>query len=193
VGATWPQRKCAGQARPAHSHQDNQDEKREDNALIRIRAEKDFWAGLLYVLLAAGFLWLGRDLKMGAASRMGPGYFPLTLGWILGAFGVISVVRSFLADGAPVGRIAWKQLVLITAAVLAFGFLVGTAGLVFALPALVIISALSSQESVYDLKGLVILVGLTLFCILVFVKGLGVPMPIIGSWFENFVPLNWQR
>jgi putative tricarboxylic transport membrane protein len=25
--------------------------------------------------------------------------------------------------------------------------------------------------------------GLTIFCILVFVKGLGVPLPLLGSWF----------
>src|SRR6185312_7888656 len=80
------------------------------SALIKIRAEKDFWAGLLYVLLAAAFLWFGRDYKMGAAARMGPGYFPLTLGWILGAFGAVSMVRSFFSNGAPVGNIAWKKL-----------------------------------------------------------------------------------
>jgi len=161
--------------------------------LIKIRAEKDLWAGLLYVLLAAAFLWFGRDLKMGAASRMGPGYFPLTLSWILGAFGVISIVRSFVADGSAIGRIAWKQLALITAAVMAFGFLIDTAGLMFALPALVIISALASQQSVYDLKSLLVLVGLTVFCIIVFVKGLGVPMPILGSWFEHAAVVAPQR
>jgi hypothetical protein len=25
--------------------------------------------------------------------------------------------------------------------------------------------------------------GLTLFCVLVFLKGLGVPLPVIGEWF----------
>jgi hypothetical protein len=25
--------------------------------------------------------------------------------------------------------------------------------------------------------------GLTLFCVLVFIKGLGVPLPVIGHWF----------
>jgi Tripartite tricarboxylate transporter TctB family len=163
------------------------------SALIKIRAEKDFWAGLLYVLLAAAFLWFGRDYKMGAAARMGPGYFPLTLGWILGAFGAVSMVRSFFSNGAPVGNIAWKKLAIITVAVLAFGFLIDNAGLVFALPALVILSALASEQSVYDFKALLILVGLTVFCVVIFVKALGVPMPILGSWFDNFAPLVWQR
>ena len=161
--------------------------------MLKIRAEKDFWAGVFYVLLAAAFLWFGRDYKMGAASRMGPGYFPLTLGWIMGGFGVISIVRSFMHEGSPVGGIAWKKLAIITAAVLVFGFLVGKAGLIFALPALVLISALASEQSEYDIKALGVLVGLTVFCIVVFVKGLGVPMPIFGAWFDGIVPPSWQR
>jgi hypothetical protein len=26
-------------------------------------------------------------------------------------------------------------------------------------------------------------VGLIIFCVLVFIKGLGLPMPLLGSWF----------
>lgn len=161
--------------------------------MLKIRAEKDFWAGVLYVVLAAAFLWFGRDYKMGTAARMGPGYFPITLGWILGGFGAVSIVRSFLTDGSPVGGIAWKKLTVLTVAVIAFGLLVGKAGLIFALPALVLISALASEQSEYDIKALAVLVGLTAFCIVVFVKGLGVPMPIFGAWFDGVVPPSWQR
>lgn len=161
--------------------------------MLRIRSEKDFWAGLFYVALAAAFLWLGRDYRFGVASRMGPGYFPLTLGWVLFGFGALSMLRSFLTDGMPVGGIAWKKLAIITVGVLAFGALVQTAGLVFALPALVVISASASDQSIYDVRSLLVLVALTAFCILVFVKGLGVPMPILGTWFDGAVPASWQR
>lgn len=160
---------------------------------MRIRAEKDFYAGLLYVLLAAGFLWLGRDYKMGAASRMGPGYFPIVLGWALCAFGVASILRSFFTDGTPIGSIAWKSLGWVTAGVLAFGLLISTGGLLVALPALVLLASRASSDTRYDFKGLLILLALTVFCVLVFVKGLGVPMPILGSWFNGVVPATWQR
>ncbi len=159
----------------------------------RIRAEKDFYAGVLYALLAIAFLWFGREYKMGAASRMGPGYFPLTLGWIMLGFGVVSMVRSFFVDGAPVGGVAWKKLAIITLAIVVFAALLPGAGLVFALPALIAISALASQQSEYDLKALLALIGLTIFCVVIFVKGLGVPMPIFGSWFDGLVPHAWQR
>lgn len=161
--------------------------------MLKIRAEKDFYAGLLYVVLAAAFLWFGREYRMGVASRMGPGYFPITLAWVLGCFGAVSIVRSFFSDGSKLGELAWKPLLCITAGSLAFGLLVIPGGLILALPLLVIISAMGSAESVYDAKALLVLVGLCLFCILVFVKGLGVPMPIFGSWFDGVVPATWQR
>lgn len=160
---------------------------------MKIRAEKDFWAGLLYLVLAAAFLWFGRDYKMGAAARMGPGYFPLTLGWLLGLFGVVSIARSFTHDAPGVGGIAWKKLSIITAAILAFALLLPSFGLIFALPALVGIAATASEQSEYNLKSLAIMMGLTAFCIIVFVKGLGVPMPIFGSMFDGVVPPSWQR
>lgn len=153
--------------------------------MFRLRAEKDFYAGLLYVLLAAAFLWFGRDYKMGVASRMGPGYFPLTLGCVLGGLGVISIARSFLADGMRAGGFAWRPFFSIIFAVLAFATLLQPAGLILALPALVTIAALGSRETLYDLRSLFLLLGLVGFCIAVFVKGLGVPMPIIGSWFDG--------
>lgn len=159
----------------------------------RIRSEKDFWAGVLYALLAIAFLWMGRDYRMGVASRMGPGYFPLTLGWVLLGFGVVSIARSFFVDGEPVGGVAWKKLAIVSLAIVAFAALLPGAGLLFALPALIAISALASQQSRYDAMSLFALFGLTAFCVLVFVKGLGVPMPIFGSWFDGLVPHSWQR
>ena len=160
---------------------------------LKIRAEKDFYAGLMYIALAAAFLWFGREYKMGAASRMGPGYFPLTLAWVLGGFGAISIVRSFFSEGSKIGALAWKPLLYITAGCLAFGFLIQTGGLVLALTALVVLSAMASAESQYNWQALLVLVGLILFCVLAFVKGLGVPMPIFGSWFDGVVPPSWQR
>lgn len=160
---------------------------------MRVRAEKDFFAGLLYLAIAAVFLWLGRDYRLGTASRMGPGYFPLTLGWVLFVFGALSLLRAFWTDGDRVGGIAFRPLIAITVAVIAFAALIPTAGLAFALPALVVISATASRQTTYDLRSGLALVALTAFCILVFVKGLGVPMPILGSWLDGLVPPSWQR
>jgi hypothetical protein len=161
--------------------------------MARLRAEKDFYAGLLYLVVAVAFLWFGRTYKIGTAAQMGPGYFPIVLACMLAALGAISIFRSFLTDGERVDALSWRPLLLITVACIAFGFLLAPAGLIIALSITVLVSAAASRQSVYDFKGLLVLASLILFCVLVFVKGLGVPMPIFGYWFDGLLPATWQR
>jgi putative tricarboxylic transport membrane protein len=63
-----------------------------------------------------------------------------------------------------------------------FGVTVRGAGLIIALPLLVVISALASTRFRW-VPSVAMAAGLTLFCVLVFLKGLGVPLPAIGPWF----------
>jgi hypothetical protein len=115
---------------------------------------------------------------------MGPAYFPTLLSVLLMGIGVISVLRSFLKSGTPIGVVAWKGLLLIVASTLLFGVIVRGAGLLLALPLLVIGSALASSRFSWK-TSLLEAAGITVFCILIFLKGLGVPLPILGSWFGN--------
>jgi putative tricarboxylic transport membrane protein len=146
-----------------------------------IRSSKDFWTGLIYLFFGVSAILIARDYGMGTGGKMGPAYFPTILGGLLVVIGVIAVIRSFVVPGAPIGAFAFKGLILVTAAVLAFGFVVRGAGLVVALPLLVIISALASSRFRWR-PTLIMAAGLTIFCVLVFIKGLGIPLPIIGPW-----------
>lgn len=148
---------------------------------MKIRSTKDFWAGLVYIAFGLTAILMGRDYPMGTAFRMGPAYFPTILGGLLLVIGTISVFRSFIAVGAPIGRFAIQGVVLVSAAVVLFGFLVRGLGVALALPILVIISAYASTRFRWRTT-LVMAVGLTVFCVLVFLKGLGIPLPLFGSW-----------
>ena len=148
------------------------------------RNPKDFWTGLLYIFFGASAIIIGRDYNMGTALRMGPAFFPTILGAVLAVIGAIAVIRSFITPGTPIGAVSFKGLVLVTLSVVAFGFLVRGAGLVVALPLLVIISAYASTRFQWR-SALIMAAGLTIFCALVFVKGLGIPLPIIGPWLGS--------
>lgn len=149
---------------------------------LRIRAPKDFWAGALYVAFGLSAVLIGRDYEFGTTLRMGPAYFPAVLGTVLTVIGAISVIRSFLRQGEPVERLALKPLALITAAILLFGFFVRGAGLVVVIPVLVMVTAYGSIH--FRWRGAALLAaGMTFFCVIVFSKGLGVPLPILGAWF----------
>jgi hypothetical protein len=148
------------------------------------RNAKDFWTGLIYLFVGSGAFIISRDYDMGTAVKMGPAYFPTILSVLLMGIGVISVLRSFLKSGTPIGVVAWKGLALIMASTLLFGMIVRGAGLLLALPLLVIVSALASTRFSWK-TSLLEAAGITVFCILIFLKGLGVPLPILGSWFGN--------
>ena len=148
------------------------------------RNPKDFWTGLIYILVGAGALVISREYDMGTAVKMGPAYFPTILSVLLVGIGIISVLRAFIRSGSPIGVVAWKGLVLIVASTLLFGVVLRGAGVVIALPLLVIVSALASARFSWK-TALLEAAGITVFCIVVFLKGLGVPLPILGSWFGN--------
>lgn len=147
------------------------------------RNPRDFWAGLIYLVLGIAVLWIGRGYALGTSARMGPGYFPAVLGGLLVLFGIISVARSFVRPGGAVSAIAWKPVALVLGGTVLFGLLLERAGLIVALPVLIVVSALASRHTRLDATSVAALVGIVAFCVLVFVKGLGVPMPLLGSWF----------
>jgi len=150
---------------------------------LTIRAPKDFWAGLLYGGVGAAAVIIARDYSWGRGGRMGPGYFPTILGALLLLIGIASLVRSFVARGEPLGPIAWKGAALVTGATVLFGFLLRPAGLVPALAVLIFSSAAASSRFKLDWRALALMLALIAFCALVFVKGLGLPLPLVGPWF----------
>lgn len=147
-----------------------------------IRDPKDFWSGVIFLLMGLGAVLIGSDYAMGTAGRMGPAYFPSILGGLLALVGAIAIGRSMIKPGAAIEAFAVKQLVLILGAVLIFGFIVRGAGLVVAVIVLVMISGYASSKFRVA-PFLALAVGLAVFSMLVFIKGIGLPMPMFGPWF----------
>jgi Tripartite tricarboxylate transporter TctB family len=145
--------------------------------VFRIRHRKDFFAGLIFVVVGAFALFIGRDYSLGTATRMGPGYFPALLGWLLLVLGGTIFLRSLWFEGPNVGHVGYRPLVLILAAMLAFAALLETAGLVVALIALIAIGSIASNETRVreTLPLLVVLISVALG---LFVYGLGLPLKI---------------
>ena len=152
---------------------------------LLIRSPRDFWAGVLYAGFGGTAVLIARDYGMGSGARMGPAYFPTVLGSLLLAIGIASIVRSLARDGEPLGAIAWKPMVLVTAATALFGLLLRSAGLVPAIVALVLVSAAASVKFRLAWRALGLMSLLVAFCALVFVEGLGLRVPLLGAWFPG--------
>jgi hypothetical protein len=69
---------------------------------LRIKAPKDFWAGLMFIGFGAFFMiWALAHYQMGTAVRMGPAYFPTVLGGLMVFLGALVLIESFALDGPP--------------------------------------------------------------------------------------------
>src|SRR6266849_1650368 len=113
---------------------------------MKIRAPKDFWSGVMFCGFAAAGVLAARGYSLGSAGKMGPGYFPLLLGGLLGALGAILIGRSVVLDGEPLPRFHVLPLAIIAIAVCLFGALVEPFGLIVALAVLTVLSAWAGPQ-----------------------------------------------
>ncbi|MGW8394471.1 tripartite tricarboxylate transporter TctB family protein [Pseudoduganella sp. HUAS MS19] len=146
-----------------------------------IRHPKDFWTGVIFIAIGLGAVFTRGDLAMGTSLRMGPAFFPVVLGVLLVLIGAAGVLRSFFRHGEPMEKLHLKPLVLVTLAVVLFGFLMRGAGLVPAALVLVLVSASASPKFHWKEKAL-LAVGLAAFAYVLFIKLLGLPIPALGPW-----------
>ena len=152
---------------------------------MRIKNQKDFWAGIMFMGVGLFFLvWAVTHYQMGTAVRMGPAYFPALLGGLMAVLGFIVLLGSFAVSGPPVPQFKFRPLILISLACVVYGYLMKPLGLILATLALVFISAYGGHE--FKWKEVSILyVVLIVFSVLVFVKGLTLPFPICPAFMDT--------
>jgi len=116
---------------------------------VKIKSQRDFWAGLMFLVVGLAFAWGATNYNFGQSARPGPGYFPFGLGVLLAALGAIVLFKALTietTDGDPVGGFAWKPLLYIVGTVTLFGWTLPHLGMFIALPVLVVIAARAGDE-----------------------------------------------
>jgi uncharacterized membrane protein len=142
---------------------------------------RDFLAGLLFVVLGGLAVALARDYPIGSTMRMGPGYFPTVLGGILLLFGVYVLLRGVRSGEKVKGEWGYRPLALIAASIVLFGYLLDRAGMVPAIVAMLFVAAAAGRE--FRLKEVSLLaVVMTAFSVAVFSYGLKLPYPLLGGY-----------
>ena len=95
---------------------------------MNIKSQKDFFSGLMFLVVGGAFAWGATSYSIGTGARMGPGYFPLLLGVLLAILGSITMFYSLVietSNGDKVGSFAWRPIAFILGSNLAFGILLG--------------------------------------------------------------------
>ena len=155
---------------------------------LTIKNPHDFWCAVFFIAMGAMAMYLSHDYRMGTAIAMGPGYFPMWLGGILVAFGVVMGALAFKVDGAETEDLSWsgwafRPWLVLPAALVAFALLMeAEAGFVPSLFVLIIGCALAHKD-VHWMETIVLSVFLTAAAVAIFTYGIELPYRLFW-WSE---------
>jgi len=153
---------------------------------LKIRNQRDFGAGIMYMVIGLFFAIMATNYPMGTAAKMGPGYFPFYLGILMFLLGVLVAVKAFSAKAAieSIPKFNWKIIAQITGAVVLYGLLLPRLGFLIAVVVLVFVSASASKE--FTWKGTAINAAfLVTFTYSVFVLGLKLQFPLLPAFLQQ--------
>jgi hypothetical protein len=144
----------------------------------RIPHPQDLAFGIFLLALAALGFYGGADLAIGTTVRMGPGYIPRALSAIIGAMGLVLVVRGLTgARGERLEGWAWVNVGLILGAYVVFALTLERLGLVVAVASVVVISSLAAPDRKWW-EIAVFAAGAAASSALLFQKLLGIPLKL---------------
>jgi hypothetical protein len=148
-------------------------------ALVRA----DVVSGLLFIAVAAFGLWVSREYPVGTALRMGTGYMPRLLCWVLLGLGAIILAQGLRAPAEPLcsQAPAWRAIVSVTAALVVFALSIERLGLVAAIVLLTGIGALATR-ALRPIETAIAATALVALSWAVFVLGLGLTIPVWPDW-----------
>ena len=153
---------------------------------MRIKSQRDFWSGMVFLVVGIVFAVGARNYSLGTSARPGPGYFPLMLIVIMAILGAIVIFKALTIEtegGDPIGHVAWRPLIIIVAAISVFGITITWLGMIISIPILILISSFAGDE--FHWKGVAIAaVVLTIGSWAIFVWGLKLTIPV-WPWFAR--------
>lgn len=153
---------------------------------MKIRNQRDFGAGIMYMVIGLFFAIMATNYPMGTAAKMGPGYFPFYLGILMFLLGLLVAVKAFGAKAAieSIPKFNWRIMAQITGAVVLYGLLLPRLGFLIAVVVLVFVAASASRE--FTWKGTAINAAfLVTFTYSVFVVGLKLQFPLLPVFLQQ--------
>ena len=148
--------------------------------MIRVKNAQDFWAGILFLIVGFLALWFGRPYAFGTATKMGPGYLPTVLSWMLVLLGLFLSLRALWEDGPSIEASLIRPQAFVLIAIVVFAATIERFGLVPAVAVVTVLAALASREMRWK-ETLVLAAGLAALCVALFVYLLGQPLAV-WSW-----------
>jgi hypothetical protein len=140
------------------------------------RAQEVLGAAIV-MLIAALFLYVGRNLRFGQAAAMGPGYLPRILAVALLLLGLVVAVRAFFTSPKPVEWPSWRATLVVVGCPIVLAVLMPYTGLAIAIVVVALVARLAQKQR-WGIDAIVTPVALSVFCSTIFVYLLKLPMKL---------------
>jgi hypothetical protein len=143
---------------------------------------RDLAAGILMTLIGIGAMIQGAAYRVGSLTKMGPGFFPLSLGVIMATCGlIITITAKCSATGNQEASLPpeWFGWVAILGGIAAFVVVGQYGGLLPATFAIVFISALGDRHNTF-LSAATLALTMTAISVVVFWWLLKVQFPLLA-------------
>jgi hypothetical protein len=151
---------------------------------LKIKSQRDFWSGMMFLVVGIVFAVGAGNYSLGTSARPGPGYFPLMLSVIMAILGAVVTFKALTIEsegGDPIGKVAWRPLLVIVGAIAVFGATITTLGMIVSIPILIFISSFAGDEFHWR-DVLINSIVLTVASWLIFIVGLKLTIPMWPSF-----------
>lgn len=144
---------------------------------MRHRDTQDLVGGLALTALGLFAAYYANEhYEIGNLRRMGPGFFPVSLGLTLAVLGILVALPAWFREG-PVIQASWKTLGFVTLSLVVFSLTLKTLGLIFATSLAVLLSSIPDRGIQWKNR-LLLCVGVSVLTYLIFIMGLGMLLPV---------------
>jgi len=145
-----------------------------------MKITKDLLSGLMFMIIGLGATAVATSYSFGTPTRMGPGFFPIIVGSLIGLLGLLVAARAVMnpdsSEEVPLPPI--RPVFFVGLAIVLFGFLIESWGLVVALAALIVVARLAGREGgVLELGAMVVV--LTILAYVIFIYLLNIRIPVV--------------
>ncbi|MFD2649616.1 tripartite tricarboxylate transporter TctB family protein [Devosia albogilva] len=151
-----------------------------------MKITQDAVQGSLFLGIGATALIIALGYPMGTPNRMGPGFFPVVISGLLTLVGIAILARGVITSSEAIRVTRWLPLVIVPGAIVLFGLLLDGLGLPLAVLVLTIGAATASVRFAFDWRAVAGAVLFAAICGVLFVRMLGLPIPLVGTWVSVF-------
>ena len=139
---------------------------------------QDVATGLLFIAIGMAAYLIGADYPMGSTQRLGTGVLPRMLAWCLIGTGSLLCLKGAVCDGPRLAAWAWRPVVMVTAAIVAFALLIDRLGLIATMLVSMTLVALGTPETRWREYAVFAVIMLAIGAG-VFIYALGMPIPML--------------